>query len=421
MTLSSPGPVETVVRRCGNPVVSLTLVLGLVLDFGAAGLLLLYLVTLTLVSRFGLVLQSFRNFTLEFCRSDIGRMYLVVGALTLIVIFLSLYHREWGELEVALKRFFIAYIVVNFIWSYSTRLILDSAAVGALLACIVAMTEVLWLGADRAAGPTNAIRFGMIAGLFSVISLAGAMFPSEDRNRSILYAAGGFGGLVATILSGSRGALLDLPFMLGPLVLRLVRAPGWQRLALLSTYILVACALFLSDAGGLRSRTETAWAEMQSQGQTTAEADDRSARDRGSLLQLALGLFRKNVWLGAGSRGWTEAAAKIDSRPLREGPPRPIYNQAHNQYANDLAKGGLVRGAAGLVFVLAPLLLFLRSRPFSDLPATMPARLGLIVVLGFAAFSLTESVMVLSLPASLYSLLVFYLLGAKEKNWAKTA
>jgi O-antigen ligase len=150
-------------------------------------------------------------------------------------------------------------------------------------------------------------------------------------------------------------------------------------------------------------------------------SDDQSARDRRALLVLSLDLFRRNVWLGAGHRGWTEAIAEVNSRPNPEGRPAPNYNQAHNQYANDLAKGGLVRGAAGLAFVLVPFFLFLRARPFVDLPATMPAFLGLIVVLGFAAFSLTESVMVLSLPASLYPLLVFYLLGAKQKSLPKSA
>ncbi|MDW6025035.1 O-antigen ligase family protein [Mesorhizobium sp. BAC0120] len=418
---------EAVTRRCGNPIVFLTLVLSLVINIGAGGLLLLYLAALALVSRLRLVVQSFRNFTLEFCRSDIGRMYLVVSGLTLIVLFLSFYHREWGELEVALKRFFIAYVVVNFIWKYSTRLILDGAAVGALLACVVAVVQVVWLGADRAEGPTNAIRFGMIAALFSAVSLAGAMFSIESRVHSMFYGAAGFGGLVATFFSGSRGALLALPFMLAPLALRLVSAWSWRRLALLFAYILVAFALFVSDGGKLRTRTETALIAMGLPQETAAghegqsAQEDQSAHIRRALLVAAFDLFRKNVWLGAGYLGWTEAIAGANSSPNPEDRLKANFNQAHNQYANDLAKGGLLRGAAGLAFVLVPLLFFLRARPFSDWPATMPALLGVIVVLGFGAFSLTESVMVLSLPASLYSLLVFYLLGAKEESWSKSA
>jgi O-antigen ligase len=270
----------------------------------------------------------------------------------------------------------------------------------------------------------------MLAALFSVVSLAGSMFSVQNRIRLILYGAGSFGGLAATILSASRGALLGLTFMLAPVALRLVRTWSWRRLGLFFAYILVACALFALDGGKLRTRTETALIEMGEVGLPAETAttpddqsvtDDQSARDRRALLVLSLDLFRKNVWLGAGYWGWTEAIAEVNARPNREDRLAPAYNQAHNQYANDLAKGGVVRGAAGLAFVLVPLLLFLRAQPFADLPATMPALLGLIVVLGFAAFSLTESVMILSLPASLYPLLVFYLLGAKEKSLPRSA
>ena len=120
---------------------------------------------------------------------------------------------------------------------------------------------------------------------------------------------------------------------------------------------------------------------------------------------------------GVGNAGW---AAAID--PLFLSDQLAVrFNQAHNQFANDFAKGGLVRGLAGIAFILVPLLLFLRSKPLADREESLPALLGLITCIGFAAFSLTESVMILNLPAAIYCILTFYLMAAKMPLWQKPA
>jgi len=434
-------PAEAFVRRCGNPVVYLTLALGMVVNFAGAGLMLCYLAAIALASRFGAVAQSFRNFSREFRQSDSGRMYVIVSALTLAVIFLSVYHGEWGETEVALKRFIIAYVVVNFIWNYSARVVVDAATAGALLAGAIAVAEIFYLGEVRAAGPTNAIRFGMLAALFSAISLAGWIFSVNSRRASILYCAGSLSGLVATTLSGSRGALLGLPFMLLPIVVRLAKGWRWPSFMMLLAYLVAALVLFTSNAGTMKARSEAAITEIKAaitelneaidKGGVEAEAiapvepapppTGQSFRARQMLLEFAFQRFQSDVLFGAGDHAWRQAMEQANSNPDESRHFAADFNQAHNQFANDLAKGGVIRGMLGLLFILAPFFFFLGSRPFVDRQETMPALLGLITCMGFGTFCLTESVLILSLPASIYSMLVFYLVVAKEDRWAKPA
>jgi O-antigen ligase len=138
---------------------------------------------------------------------------------------------------------------------------------------------------------------------------------------------------------------------------------------------------------------------------------------RARLLELSVELFRQSPLTGVGNAGWTAAVDPLflsDRFAVR-------FSQAHNQFANDFAKGGLVRGLAGIAFILVPLLLFVRSKPLADRQESLPALLGLITCIGFAAFSLTESVMILNLPAAIYCILTFYLMAAKPPHWRKPA
>ena len=88
------------------------------------------------------------------------------------------------------------------------------------------------------------------------------------------------------------------------------------------------------------------------------------------------------------------------------------YNQAHNQYADDLAKGGIVRFLLGFLILFMPLYLFLTREPFSGQSGSEFALAGVVTSVAYMLFCLSELLMVLSLPAAVQTILVFYLLSA---------
>ena len=89
-----------------------------------------------------------------------------------------------GDVEIVLKMFLCSYFIFNYVRDHSVRTISLGAAAGAILACLVAGYEIAFLDQARADGPTNAIRFGMLAILFSGISLMALLFLQKPRSQT---------------------------------------------------------------------------------------------------------------------------------------------------------------------------------------------------------------------------------------------
>lgn len=402
-------------RQGGNAVFFLSLSLSLAADFGT-GLLFVYLASCVLVSNFRSIPESVGNFDAAFSKSRCGLTYLSVIAYLGVGAFLVFYHSDsTSEIETAVKRFALAYVIFNYLNDYSVRVVFWAAATAALLAFLTALHDIYWLDLPRAAGHTNSIRFGMLAILLSVISLIALLSSSRSQAKLLFFSAAAFGGLAGGIFSGSRGALLAIPFMLMPLIWR-----AWSRrkrgeLAVLAAYALMTVSLVTVDLGSMHMRFASFVEGIHDMAAKETTLGDQSMALRSKLLQLSLKLFHENPMLGAGDGGWNAEVAD-HARTAHAGHGFPRFNQAHNQYANDLAKGGLLQGVAGLALLFLPMFLFLRSRPFGEGEHSLAALSGLVTSLGFAAFCLTESVMSLSLPAAIHAILVCYLMAASQST-----
>jgi O-antigen ligase len=442
------------VCHAANAVIVVTLALSLVSGLSSATFVLAALL-LVLITNFKAIPESFRNFDGTFRTSDNGITCSIIILYSLVAILAIIYHEDGGgRVELCLKMFLIGYFVFHYVKNYTSDAIFIGVAAGSILACGMALYEVGFLGLGRADGSTNAIRFGMIASLFSSLSLAGLLFAREALWFRVLTATGAVCGLAAAFLSGSRGAIIALPALLLPLVIRVWVRRRPAEILFLATFGLLAICLVTFDVGALKLRAIAALDQLQfeqhafpekavpaapaapavpaisgepagpsetaspdaAEGSTDqAIATEQSVQARVQLLLTSLRLFRENPLLGAGDHGW---AAEVwrQTQPNETGTaalPVP-FNQAHNQYANDLAKGGLVGALAGLALLAVPTLLFLRSKPFADGKGSLAALAGLVTCLGFGVFCLTESVMSLSLTTSIYALLVCYLTGAKS-------
>ena len=150
-------------------------------------------------------------------------------------------------------------------------------------------------------------------------------------------------------------------------------------------------------------------------------ATDGSVGDRTKLLLLSYRLFREAPLLGVGARGWNEGIARLVREPDPKDRVSIAYNQAHNQYADDLAKGGIVRFLLGFLVLFLPLFLFLRCEPYSDREGSEFALAGMVVSVGFMIFCLSESLMILSLTNTVHTSLVLYLLAGCDAVRRKPA
>ena len=190
--------------------------------------------------------------------------------------------------------------------------------------------------------------------------------------------AGSLAGIAAAFMSGSRGALLALPVIL------LLLAPVlWQR----SRRIFLAVSVFLAvfatvmlagNVGRTSTRIMTAYAQISALIAGDEKVSDRSVGDRTKLLLLSYRLFQEEPLLGVGVKRWNAAVAELANAPDPADRLALPYNQAHNQYADDLAKGGIVRFLLGFLILFMPLYLFLKREPFSGQKGSEFALAGVV-------------------------------------------
>ena len=159
-------------------------------------------------------------------------------------------------------------------------------------------------------------------------------------------------------------------------------------------------ALIALDVGSMRSNVTRTIDNFRMSYGGDMTGGDASFRARTKLLQISARLFRENPLLGAGNNGWVAVVQESGKSADFADTELATLNQAHNQFANDIAKGGIVGGLAGLALLFVPLFLFARSRPFSNDPLTVPALAGVVTCVGFATIGVSESVLVLSLTSS---------------------
>jgi O-antigen ligase len=393
----------------------------LVYEHWTLGVLLAFLGLVILTSRFYSLWAAIRNYDRSFFASFKGKYYNTRFVYICLFFGLLLYHSDGlSGMETPLKGMFIAYVMALNTDRFRWPVLIYGCAAAAILALVFGMLQVGISAAERTGGGTNAIRFGMIALALGSVCAVGFLYERDSRGRAVLSLIGFLCGTGAAFASGSRGALLALPFIL------LLLAPVvWRRSKRAFVTVAVFLAIFAggllsTNVGQMATRIVTAYTNITLL-LTTGEAKHGSVGDRTKLLVLAYQLFREHPLLGVGAHGWNEAAIELARAPDKTERVGYPYNQAHNQYADDLAKGGIVRFVLGFLILFLPLYYFLKCEPFSGAAGSEFALAGLVVSVAFMIFSLSESMMLLSLPTTVHAVLTFYLLGACDEERGKAA
>ncbi|UVW28124.1 O-antigen ligase [Massilia sp. H6] len=267
------------------------------------------------------------------------------------------------------------------------------------------------LAMERPGGWLNAITFGDIALCLALVALAAAIDYRHSTRKAIAPALGAVAGLAGCVMTGTRGgwialALAALLFLTYAHLLRSRRL----RLLLVGSFALFASTFFI-PATGLQQRV----------GQGVS--DVRTWLDGGSAFS-NVGM-RLELWKAAGfliqerplvGRDPTTLRTEL-SRLAAEGKVQDVITPAehlHNDALQALATGGVVGLLAWLGILAAPFAFFARMLgrgAQAGMPQFAPALAGMLVVLSYFSFGLTE-VIFWSLKGSMfYALMVFLLMG----------
>jgi len=326
----------------------------------------------------------------------------------------------------------------------SLRALWLGVAGGALLGAGYVAWQRLALGMERPGGLLNPITFGDLALCLALLALVGAAAARHAALRRIA-ALGIVAGLAASLLTGSRGGWLALPAAFLLLAAPRTRALLPRRLVL--GVPLLACALALGAYAvpqtGVRARVAVGVEDVQLYLAGSPVATSIGVRL--DLWKAGLRLAAEHPWRGLDTpaykrrmRAWVAAG---ELSPAVFAPPEPPH--MHNDALQALVARGIPGLCAWIGILLAPFLFFRAQLAGASGPASAPkpgsqmgagagpasaagpasvvaagldtrrsaALAGMLVVLAYAAFGLSE-VIFWSMKGSLfYALMVFLLMG----------
>jgi O-antigen ligase len=280
--------------------------------------------------------------------------------------------------------------------------------VGTLICALVAANSAFLTHTERAVGflmgPNVLARIALNLAFLGV----GGLFLTRSPLRYVLYLGPLAAGLVL-ILTGTRGAMLALPFMVLVLGGFLITDRNERRhlLVLVGLGVLGGALVLFNSA-----RFESLFAVIGEvlSGQSSS---DGATSERLTMLVGAWGTFLHSPWVGFGWANFKPAAAlAMDMTPYGT-EPGGLF-QFHNDFANFAVAAGVV-GVLALVAMLAAPVVGALAAPRDPF---FRARLYCCLQLSISTliFGLTDFTLGYDLPTTLYAFLTAMVLGTFRES-----
>jgi len=265
----------------------------------------------------------------------------------------------------------------------------------------------------RADGATSAIIFGNTALLMGTISAVGVpYFRKLGRLYLVIPALALIFGLMASLLSGSRGGWIALPALVLVLLWHFWRE-GFRRASLIIGMLLIGCiGLSLSlPQTGVSDRAQEAVVQFDQYVADPVEYGGTSVGQRLELWRAAWNMFLEKPFFGGGIGHSFNTFLKEGVALGHYHPNSVVQTMPHNVFLDTLAMQGLV-GLAGLLGIWGALsVVFTKAVREQDTDIRILGMAGLMLMVGYFMFGLTDSVMGYGPPLvffSLYSALIVY-------------
>lgn len=289
-------------------------------------------------------------------------------------------------------RFILATSAFALVRAYPPRLswLWAGLAIGGVLTAGWAVWQKFFLGIERASGFTYVIQFGNISMLTALLCLAGLgwAWAQPQRGRWVGFLLlGALGGLLGSLLSGSRGGWVGLPLVL--LVLYRAYSDFFStrlKIAGVSAVLAAAAVIYSVPQLGVQARVHAAVSDVQEYRKGNAET---SVGARFEMWKGALQLFAQKPVFGWGDKHYEPAMeALADEGQISEAVRG--FGHAHNEFMDAAAKRGVLGILALLALYLAPLKLFGRSLQSSNLTRRSLATAGVLLPVAYIDFGLSQ-------------------------------
>ena len=333
---------------------------------------------------------------------------------------------------------FVSLLFTGFEWRFMEnpiKMMLALLAIGLIL-LMRPRAQVLWLGLcvgtvgaagfaifqrfgllmPRAEGFSMPITFGDLAMAMGLMSLAGirqkagpdsgsGWGPGVKRWTVLAYLSFP-AGVTASILSGSRGGWLALLLSFLPMYSYGRHALGRRTVVILVASVGLMGAASLLPQTGVRERV------LDVQREITLYNNGNPDTSVGARLEMWKGawtLFLKHPVTGIGRANYNRGLNDLIDRGVINRAMRD-YHHAHNELLNALATQGLLGALALIALYAAPLRFFTRQLKHAG-PHRPYALAGVLLVLSFVDFGLTQVMFAHHVSSAFYAVTVCVLVG----------
>ncbi|HEU4622074.1 MAG TPA: O-antigen ligase family protein [Burkholderiaceae bacterium] len=323
-------------------------------------------------------------------RDEIWIALIVTTAIIAMVAFNRWWHAApWRELQNPLRWWLLPLLMLLLarVRLPSAHAFAAGAAVGALGAAGLGMYERVVIDLPRAGGFANQILYGNLALTLGV--MCGVAWLVLPRGRALAL-VGLAGGLLASLLSGSRGGWIAVPILAVVLAVlspdRRVRRGLWGVVVI--ALIAAAVAWWLALIGHF-PRLQQAVVDLQAY---AAGNSDSSLGVRLEMWRAAWRFWREAPWMGMGTGNFHAglerlvASGQMPAHVLQ-------YRHAHNEFLHALATTGVVGLTALLALSAIPLSRMWRVSRALEARTELRfyALCGVCLIVGFWVYGLTQA------------------------------
>lgn len=290
-------------------------------------------------------------------------------------------------------RFILATFAFLLVRKYPPRLcwLWAGVAVGGILTALWAGYQKFVLDIYRAGGYTHVIQFGnisMLTGFFCLSGVAWARTQLRNNAWTTILLLGALGGVLGSLLSGSRGGWVGLPLVF--LVLyRAYRDFFSTRVKVAIVGLVVGSAVLVYSVPqfGVQARVNYAFSDLMQYQQGNSNT---SLGARFEMWKGASQLFLERPIFGWGDIHYEPAMQEL----IAEGKASEVvtgFGHPHNEMLNVAAKQGLIGVFALLALYLVPLRLFSPGLQSSDLTQRSLATAGTLLPVAYIDFGLSQA------------------------------
>lgn len=263
--------------------------------------------------------------------------------------------------------------------------------VGSILAFVFAIYQYYYLGMPRVDGFLFSINFGYLACSLSFISLFGAIYFKNNKMK-VLSVIGFCLGLYAMALTLTRGAYIAVPVLFFAMLLLYARELGVKKLLASFALFFVFVGLIYTSVPEINSRMGTLVGELVSYEQADEKLKNSSSGLRLELWRGAFEAFKVSPLFGL---NYSERE-RLNKKLIEDGVivseiARFRRGHAHSDYFEVLATRGGVGLASLFCLYLIPLVIYYRRFLKTQGRERALASAGIVFVLGFMVFGLSEA------------------------------